>query len=288
LDSVAGVQVSGINNTAKGPVSGVQISGINNTAKSVSGAQIAGLLNSAHGPVSGVQISMLNKASGPVKGMQLALYFNTSKTSIRGVQIAGVTNTSLQKVEGVQIAGLFNYTKKLKGFQLALINFADTSLGYSFGVINISGNYHIVSLFADETAITNFSFKSGNRKLYNTLNVGYNFANDHKLFSFGLGIGSAVNFGKFFFINPELKWMLVYNGDWDHLNQMGKFTTSINFRVNKWISIFAGPSFAAYFSNQSAAVPGYQFPLPSEHYHTFVLGNNISGWIGYQAGINLF
>ena len=146
----------------------------------------------------------------------------------------------------------------------------------------------MISVFADETAIVNLSFKSGNKKLYNFLTAGYNLIDDHKLFCFGFGIGREINIGQSFFISPELKWQFLYNGNWDHLNKMGKISLNTNYRLSRSISIFAGPSFAAYISDQTTAVRGYQFPVPSDHYGTFNLWKNASGWIGWQVGINLF
>ncbi|MBS1597569.1 MAG: carboxypeptidase-like regulatory domain-containing protein [Bacteroidetes bacterium] len=283
-------QAAGVFNLVGGKLKGVQLAGLHNSVlDSVRGVQVSGFNNTVKAPFSGFQLSGFNNSTwGPIKGMQAAGAINTNKGAIKGFQLSGLGNISRQKVEGVQIAGLFNYTKKLKGFQLGLINIADSSSGYSIGLINISKNYHVLSVFADETAIINLSYKSGNRNLYNFLTAGYNFINDHKLFSFGFGIGSEINISRSFFVSPELKWLFIYNGDWDHLNKMGKAAVSVNLRINKWISIFAGPSFAAYISNQSIAIPGYQFPIPSEHYNKFSLWNNVTGWVGWQAGINLF
>lgn len=287
---VEGFQAAGVFNILGGKLKGVQLAGLHNSAlDSVVGVQVAGINNTVRAPLSGLQLSgFINSAWGPIKGAQAAGAINTNRTGIEGFQLAGIGNISREEVAGAQVAGLFNYTKKLKGFQLGLINIADSSVGYSIGLINISRNYHVLSIFSDETAIINFSYKSGNRKLYNMLTAGYNFINDHQLFSFGIGIGSEINMNQSFFISPELKWMLVYNGDWNHLNNMGKLAVNANFRINKWISIFAGPSFAAYISNQQTAIAGSQFPVPSEHYHIFGLKDNVTGWIGWQAGINLF
>jgi hypothetical protein len=284
------VQAAGAFNAVGGKVNGVQLAGLyNNVLDSVFGAQLSGFNNTVKAHFTGLQMAGFNNTTwGPFKGVQAAGAINHIKNNIKGLQLAGLINTSRQQVEGAQIAGLFNYTKNLKGFQLGLINIADTSEGYSLGLINISRNYHVVSIYADETAIVNLSFKSGNRKHYSLLTAGYNFIDDHKLFCFGFGIGSEMNISPSIFINPELKWQFVYNGSWDHLNDLVKITLNASLRLSKSISIFAGPSFAAYISEQTSGVRGYQFPVPSDNYHTFHLRQNTTGWIGWQVGINLF
>ncbi len=283
-------QVAGIFNEVGGKVNGVQLAGLHNSVlDSVKGMQVAGFNNTVKAPLYGLQLSGFNNSAwGPVKGAQVAGAINSNRNNIKGFQLAGVGNINRQKAKGAQLACLFNYAKKLEGFQLGIINIADSSFGYSMGLINISKNYHVFSVFADEIALINLSYKSGNRKFYNLLAAGYNFINDRKLFSFGFGIGSEINIKPSFFISPELKWLFVYNGDWGRLNKIGKIAINANTRINKRISIFAGPSFAMNVSNQSGHIPGYQFSVPSENYHRFNFSETVKGWIGWQAGINLF
>ena len=40
-------------------------------------------------------------------------------------------------MNGLQLSAGVNYTRKLKGVQIGIVNIADTSEGYSIGLINI-------------------------------------------------------------------------------------------------------------------------------------------------------
>lgn len=131
-------------------------------------------------------------------------------------------------------------------------------------------------------------YKSGNRKLYSSINLGYNPVYGKRLFSFGYGFGSEIHFSRKIFIAPELGWQYIYTGSWDHLNDMLKFNLTAAYRINSWLSVFAGPGFSVYDSHQDFAVAGYRYPVPSGDYNTHKFSDHISGWLGWRFGINLF
>ena len=286
-------QAAGLFNSVGGAVKGFQAAGINNFVQdNVEGMQAAGINNFVTGKMSGFQVAgIYNHVSDSVKGVQIAGVGNFSKEKVSGVQIAGVSNLSNREMNGVQIAGVVNYAKKLKGVQIGLINIADTSAGYSIGLINIIiKGYHKLSFSANEIENVNASFKTGNSKLYSILQAGVNLSDSNKVYSFGYGLGSelSLNKKKTLSINPELSCRYLYLGSWDYLNLLNRFNLNLNVKLGKYVSLFAGPSYSVYVTDQDVRFSGYRFPIPPPGYNTTTFSNKVTGWFGWNAGINFF
>jgi len=286
-------QAAGLFNTVGGTVSGFQVAGINNFVQdNVAGFQAAGVNNFVTGKMSGFQVGgVYNHVSDSVKGVQVAGVGNFSKEKVSGVQIAGVANISNRELNGVQIAGVINYTKKLKGLQIGLINIADTSAGYSIGLINIIiKGYHKLSFTTNE--IQNFSaaFKTGNSKLYSILQAGLNASDSNKVYSFGYGLGSELNLNKrkTISINPEASCSYLYLGSWDYTNLLNRFNLNFNVKLGKYVSLFAGPSYSVYITDQHVKFDGYRFSIPPAKYNATKYSDKVTGWFGWNAGINFF
>jgi hypothetical protein len=287
------VQAAGLFNSVGGEVKGVQLAGINNLVQdNVSALQAAGINNFVTGKMHGLQIAgIYNHVSDSVKGMQVAGIGNFSNEKVNGVQIAGVSNISNKEIGGVQIAGVVNYTKKLRGVQIGLINIADTSAGYSIGLINIIvKGYHKLSFSANEIQNVNAAFKTGNSKLYSILQAGVNLSDSNKVYSFGYGLGSelSLNKKKTFSINPELGCQYLYLGSWDYTNLLNRFNLNFNVKLGKYVSFFAGPSYSVYITDQHVGFSGYRFPVPPSSYNSTKFSNKVTGWFGWNAGINFF
>ncbi|MGZ8554108.1 MAG: STN and carboxypeptidase regulatory-like domain-containing protein [Chitinophagaceae bacterium] len=287
------VQAAGLFNVVGGSVTGLQVSGLQNTSlKTVTGVQVAGINNYVKGNVSGLQIAgVANISGGEMKGLQAAGVFNYQNRHAGGIQIGGVGNIGGGEVKGVQVAGVFNYAKKLKGLQIGLINIADTSDGYSIGLINIVlRGYHKLSFSTNEIVEANVGFKTGSRKLYSILLAGMNLRNEEeKLYTFGYGLGTEIGMAKWLSINPELSSQYLYLGTWDHLNLLNKLHINLNIKFGKRFSIYGGPSFAVYYSDQPAAVAGYKYSILPASYKSFELGDpKVRGWFGWNAGVNIF
>ena len=288
--NIQGVQSAGLFNITNGLVNGVQMAGWFNIVKAgLTGVQAGGLTNYTGNSVYGIQMAGLyNQAGAGVTGMQAAGICNYAKQTVNGMQLAGIANINNGTITGLQAAGIFNYTKRLKGVQLGLINIADTSEGYSIGLITIvRKGYHKIAISTNEVQNTNLAIKTGNAKLYSILLVGINAGNDEKSFSYGYGIGHEIKAGKRFTINPEITSQYLYLGNWHYSNYLNKLQVLATVKLAPGIALFAGPSFSAYYSEQTEAVKGYKFQVPGDNYHTFKLWNdNITGWIGWTAGIS--
>lgn len=286
-------QAAGVFNVVGGRVDGFQVAGVNNTVlNATNGFQAAGVNNHVEGKFVGFQVSgVYNHVSDSVKGMQAAGVANFAKRKVSGVQLAGVGNVSNKETDGVQIAGVFNYSKKLRGVQFAVINIADTSEGYSIGLINIIlKGYHKLSFYTNEIVNVNAAFKTGNSKMYSILHAGVNAGDSNRLYSFGYGLGSELNLNKkkTLSLNPELTSQYLYMGSWDYTNILNRIQLNLNVKLGKYVSLFAGPAFSVYISDQQTGVHGYRFPIPPSGYKTTSFGDKVTGWFGWNAGINFF
>jgi hypothetical protein len=294
MENVTGVQASNISNFVRGNVKGVQLCSIHNhVSGSLTGIQASSFSNYVNGKVTGMQISGFhNHASDSVTGIQAAAITNFVRKNVRGMQIAAIGNVALHEVRGLQAAHFFNYAGKLRGMQIGLVNIADSSDGYSIGLVNIVfKGYHKLAISTNEVLDVNAAFKTGNSKLYSILLTGYRKRkNDStKIFSFGYGLGHEFALGKKFTINPEFTTQYLYLGSWKYSNMMGKAHLQFNVKLGKYISLFAGPSFTVYYMEQKEGMSNYNFNLPSKSYHTFDLWDtHVKGWMGWNAGISIF
>jgi hypothetical protein len=294
LSDMNGVQGSGFSNFVKGNVTGLQASGTHNhVGGHFRGIQGAGFSNYTKKHFKGLQATgFYNHVSDSMTGMQAAGFANYARKQVTGVQAAGFGNFANREMTGAQLAPVFNYAKKMKGVQIGLINVADSSSGYSIGLINIVfKGYHKLAFYTSEVMEANAAFKTGNNKLYSILLMGANSGrNDSsKLFGFGYGVGHEFSLNKRFSINPEYTLQYLYLGSWNYANLLYKIHLQFNYKLSKWFTVFAGPSFTWYYSDQPSKEPGYRFNIPSPNYHKFDLwGDNVKGWIGWNAGIAIF
>jgi len=287
------VQAAGVFNIAGGKVKGLQLAGVNNTVlDNVSALQAAGVNNLVKGKMNGLQLAgVYNHVTDSVRGVQASGVGNFARKKVSGVQLAGVVNFSNKETDGVQISGVINYSKKLRGLQIGLINISDTSEGYSIGLINIVlKGYHKLSFSTNEIVNVNAAFKTGNSKLYSILQAGVNSGADNRVYSFGYGLGSEFSLTKRknLSLNPEITSQYLYLGSWDYTNILNKLHINLNLKLNKYVSLFAGPSFAVYVSDQKTGIPGYRSPIPPTGYKAISFSNNVNGWFGWNAGINFF
>jgi hypothetical protein len=251
---------------------------------------VGGVSNFVQGKYGGMQVAgVYNHVTDSVKGFQIAGVANFANDNVRGLQIAGVANVSTQEISGVQLSGVINYAKHVKGVQIGLINIADSSDGVGIGLINIVfKGYHKLSFYADDLVNANAAFKTGNRKLYNILHAGMNFSDSNEVFTFGYGFGTEINLGKIFTINPEVTAQHLYLGSWDYANILSKFRLNLNIKLGKTFSLFGGPVFNAYYTEQDVHFKGYRSSIPPSGYKVYKISDNVKGWLGWNAGISFF
>jgi hypothetical protein len=287
---VGAVQIAGIFNVVGGSVNGIQLGGLyNNVLGNVRGIQLALLHNSVKQNMNGLQLSALyNHTRGSVRGIQLGAIGNIAGKNSDALQIGGIGNVAQKKFGGLQVAGLFNYARHLTGVQLALVNIADTSSGFSIGLLNIiNSGYHKLAISTNETQNINLAFKNGNSNLYTIWQGGMRIDGNNKLYSFGLGFGREFGLGRHLAINTEIGSSYLYQGTWLKTNQLNKFNLDFTYKVSRKFSIFAGPSLNFLYSDQRTPVNGYAYVR--DLHHSFIRDNrNWSGWVGWSFGVNLF
>jgi carboxypeptidase-like protein len=287
--SVRYAQIGGIFNTGGGDMEGVQIAGIHNSVLGeANGLQIAGINNYIGRSFTGLQTGgIYSHVGGELSGMQIAGIANYTHKDVRGIQLAGIANINRGETRGVQIGGILNYTKRLTGLQIGLINISQITDGYSIGLINVAvRGYHKLVFFTNDVMTANAAFKSGNRKFYSILLAGMNTDSKAKIYSYGYGLGSERYIGNWFSISPEISSQYLYLGSWDHLNLLNKANLNFNIRFGKHLSLFGGPSFNVYYSNQTLPVKDYKFDIPGSKTHKY--NDYVTGWFGWNAGISLF
>jgi len=274
-DSLSGLQVAGVYNHIWGGTKGAQLSGVANFSKeNVEGLQIAGVANYAGGEADGVQVAGVS---------------NYANDDVDGVQVSGVSNFAGGKLSGTQVSGVVNYTHNLEGVQIGLVNVADTSSGIGIGLINfVWKGYHKLTISTNEVLNVNAALKLGNRRLYNIWFAGLNAGSFQKAYSFGYGWGLEENLSKHFTIDPELSAQHVYLGNWDHSNLLFKAQINLNYKINKYISLYVGPSFNVYYSDQVTFTDGYKKDVPDNGLFLTHYGNDWCSWVGWNAGITFF
>jgi len=285
------VQVGGLFNIVGGQMKGVQVGGVSNAVLDTAmGVQIGGVTNFTRDKFSGLQVAgVYNHAGAGLDGMQIGGVVNFTNHTTKGIQIAGVANVSSRETKGVQIAGVVNYTRRLKGVQIGLINVADTSSGYSIGLINVVfKGYHKLSLYTNELINLNMAIKSGNSKLYSIFLGGYNSQPDQKVWSFGYGLGREFVSARRFAATMDLTCQHLYLGSWDYYNLQNKANILFSYKFGKYFSVFAGPAYTVYVSNQDVHFAGYRENIPPSGYKTNKLGSSVTGWFGWNAGVNIF
>lgn len=294
-----GVQLSGLHNQVRDSVKGFQASGFSNmTAKGYEGVQLAGIFNVSTGEARGLGAAgVLNVYWKDHYGVMAAGIGNMTRSTEHGVQAAGVFNVAQREevvqvagvvnvadtANGVQIAGVVNAARVLKGVQVGVFNYADSSDGYSIGVISIvRRGYHQLLVYNTELLPFNLAFKSGNKKLYSLIIAGGSFVEGAKAFSFGYGLGKS-----FKDYSVELTEQNLYLGNRKTLGTMARLQVAWNREIGKNVRVFIGPAFTLYFSEKDPDVDGYKKRLPGP-YGAFTFNEHMRYWFGWHVGFSFF
>lgn len=256
---VTGFEFAGLSNDNSGALRGCQLAGSNNIATTVNGCQLAGLSNITRNSLRGIQAAgVFNLTKDTLNGCQLSGFINIAKKikgaqiagfnniakNIKGTQIAGFSNVA-KDVEGTQIAGFINIAKKVSGVQIAgFINIAD-SCAYPIGIINIIRNGDkSVGLSIDETKTSLLTFRSGSKKLYGILGLGYNL--NEAALKYGLEAGMGARFSStntLFWLNVEASIISLSNFDKGvYMKSSLRIFPSI--RIAQHFELFGGPTFS--------------------------------------------
>lgn len=288
-----GAEAGGLFNIDKKEVRGFQAAGLFNVVGgAVTGMQAAGLHNTVLDSAKGMQAAGIsNIVKKKFSGFQAAGIYNQASDTLNGMQAAGVINIASQ-VRGLQAAGVVNYTHHLKGMQIGVINIADTSEGFSLGLINIIRNgYHELSFFADEVSPLNLAFRSGNAGLYTIFLAGINTTEDHRLYYYGFGLGHSFLLSRKGAINTELSADHLAPAAWDNFKYstfLYRLNVDLHWRFGKYFSLSAGPSMAIYTSDRDYALQGHTYRPIQDGYRSFTISGRSIGWAGWRVAVNFF
>lgn len=271
---------------------GEELGGVFNIdKKDVHGGQVAGAVNLVGGTVHGVQAAgIINYVIDSLKGLQMAGLINVVKGNVEGVQVAGYLNVCKDTLRGVQVSLFDNLAHRLEGVQIGLINKADSSFGYSIGLISLVkyGGVHRLSFSMDAVTGITAEYTGGNQKLNSILLVGYNPWSSDRLFSYGYGIGRDFTWKGRWGIYGEVSVEELLNDHWTRAGTVNRIRPVLTFRAAPKIHLFAGPSFslstwsnARYNNNQVLDVVGKRLWPDFRSQRT-------DGWIGLCAGISFF
>jgi hypothetical protein len=252
----------------------------------VNGLEVAGLFNINKKSARYLQLAgVFNLVGGNVIGLQLAGAHNRALDTVKGVQISLFTNKAQAQLSGVQISALHNETHRLKGFQIGMVNVADTSQGVSIGLINIIYNgFYRISYTANNLANTNLALKTGTHNLYSTLLLGMNVSANNKFYAFGFGIGHDVMFSNNLYLSAEAAYQFSNAGTWDDGWWQAKLL--LNVQLSKHISLVAGPTFNRYNHSGAWRSPGYKNVTDLPEYPAYSASfYQAKRWIGWEAGI---
>lgn len=308
---VSWLQIAGFGNMVGGNSYGVQAAGFFNVnggeTKAVQGA---GFVNVNFGDFQGVQMSgfaninrhvadgvlaagFMNYSGDRSYGAQFAGFMNVHNGDYKGPQIAGAVNIARGTIRGTQISGLYNYGHKVYGTQIGFINHADSLTGIPIGFISfVNRGYHKIELSADEVFYANLSFRTGVRKFYNILSVGFKpevTLGTPGAWTFGYGLGSARKLNSWLFLNIDITSQHI-NEQWftTSLNLLNKLHLGLDFQVAKKLSLYVGGTFNVYLTQEQPApfiFPGYSPRIIFDN--GFDGSVNMKVWYGGKVAIRL-
>lgn len=293
------LEIGGVFNIDRGNVSNVQIAGLFNTnGGRMRSFQVAGLFNANKGGLKGAQFSGLaNINIDSVKGAQFAGVANVNAGAGGGAQFAGLVNVATRKLKGTQVA-LVNYGKNVKGAQIGFLNIADTLQGVPIGVFSYaSKGYHKLEFFADEIFYTNLAFRTGTHKFYNILTFGVKPESDEEdsstEWTFGYGFGFAPKLTRWLFLNFDITSNQYSKGKFtEAINLINKVYAGLEVQPARKFSIAFGITLNGYLTKNS--YDGYTDIFNEEYRpeiikeHNYNNGTNLKMWWGAKAAIRFF
>ncbi|WP_127129118.1 hypothetical protein [Pseudoflavitalea rhizosphaerae] len=248
-----GAAFSGFSNVIFGNASGAQFAGFSNhIGGQSSGAQLAGFMNFT-GDARGTQLAGFMNASKNSTGIQLAGFANYSKGSGGKFQAAGYLNIAKDvklQLSGfmnigqdvhTQLGSFLNIARKVKGVQVGFINIAES--GTPVGLVNIVKDGEMaVRVTVDELGTVIGGFRSGGKRMYGVLGIGYNGKTSKTMYALEAAIGAHFPVSEYFRMNTELA-----SANLDDFKKGEFFRGSLrvfpSFKIGNQLEIFAGPTF---------------------------------------------
>lgn len=283
-----GFQSSGISSFVVGQLTGFQASGIFSAVRcGFNGLQASGIANVADSLSMGLQISGIHNSSfGTLHGAQFAGISNFSNKGRNFLQVSGIANMAGTN-NGLQAAGIFNFAKKNAGLQVGLINTSIEGNGFTLGLFNfVLKGFHKTEVSINESFPLNVTFKSGVRRFYNTYNFGIKFG-ETNTYAGGLGFGTNFTLKGNWQMSCDVSAQLVFENNFSafEFGQLYKFNPSVEYKLAKWVTVFAGPSVnvnVLRFANEEGFYESDLGPTPL--YDEPLVNGRLKMWLGGQFG----
>ena len=309
-DFVRGVQFAGFGNFVNGEFTGFQFAGFTNFNRNITRGfqfagfanivkgdgkvfQLAGLSNITMGNVNGSQLAgFLNYSKEKMEKLQIAGVVNIAQGDVKGLQLAGLTNIANGDLDGSQIAGFLNVAKNIDGFQLGVINIADTiQHGVPIGVLSIvRDGFHEFEISAGKALNTQVAFKIGVDQFYNIFAAGTQYFGPEFMWGVGYGIGThLIQRGQFktqlelmsFHINEGSEWTNSYN-------DLQQIKLNFSKKISDHTAIFVAPTINLLITDKKM-IDGKPFESRFAPYSLYSHSGDhttLKGWIGLTAGIH--
>jgi hypothetical protein len=287
LGSYNGFQSAGIYSISRN-LKGAQLNGILSAAKNVDGSQISGIVSVAD-TIKGTQVSGISNFSRSFKGVQVASISNLSGVA-SGFQIGGITNVSYDTATN-QIASIANVAKVSNGFQMALVNIADTSSGVPIGLFSyVRKGYHRFEFSIDELRFVNFSFRTGVNYLYNIFSAGIQLNKfDYIVWNYKLGLGAFIPINTNYKHNFEASINnIVYNTTFSDYAEMYTLYYGIDKKIGKKTTLDFGVTYNFLSLNTQEKNYYNKIEKISPYYLSTTVeknGNVVKDWIGVRLAI---
>ncbi len=284
LDTIRGTQLAGFSNTLRGPMYGVQASGfVNFTSEHVDGLQATGFVNIALKDVRLSQLSGFANYCRSVDGVQASGFANYAK-DVEGLQATGFVNVASGTNSGFQAAGFVNYATVLDGYQVSVINIADTvSSGVPIGVFSfVRKGLHEVEISSNELFWLNTGFKTGTNHLYNIFLAGLNAEWGYA----GYGLGTQFNLSQKFSLGLELSSRVIADLSFDEIiGHQHQLALHANYQLFKHFALFAGASLNLMGSSQAVGQLDVPLVLTKPIYSRVVGNSHWNAWPGFFVGM---
>lgn len=247
-------------------------------------------------------LNLIGGYTAGLNGFELGTVFNIDKRDVRtiqvagllnlvggkmsGVQIAGYQNICNDTVRGLQISGVFNNARYLKGVQIGLFNVADSSTGYSIGLVSAvkHGGVHRIAVGVREVTGISLEYIQGNKNLNSLLLFGYNPWSTQKPFSFGYGIGREFPFKGSWGLYTRLTGEALFDLH-SRLGALYRLQPEFEYKVSKKVSFFAGPTFALYVASSHSPSGTAWPPEWAKGPLSGIWGGTKTVWLGFSTGI---
>lgn len=293
LGETNGILFGGIANVIKDSSNSVCFAGITNViGKSATGLHFAGISNTINGKYIGAQFGgITNTSNGNVLGAQFAGISNVANGDVTGTQMAGINNVANGNLLGAQF-GLINAAKAVTGFQLGLINIAESyEKGVPLGLISfVKEGYHAVEVAGGESIYGNINVKLGVDELYTIYKVGFASNNSDNYMTYGLGLGSMYSLTDKAKVSLDLSAShIVQPNSFPRLDLLARADAAFRYHLTDRIGVFGGPSFNVYMSEYAVGSENTALNVPYTLWEENWWNNqgSTSIWIGANAGVSI-